>query len=158
MIARLFIPLLALAVLAPASTAAAQDFRRDEGPRNALYLELAGNAFLYSVNMERRVERFWGRVGFGYAQDQDGDPVFGVPVMVSTLWGGGPHYFETGLGVSLARHPGDEEAFLFGSVTLGYRYLAPNGLLIRAGVAPFFDPLFEEIPGVWPAASIGWAW
>lgn len=158
MLARLFISLLVAALLVPASTAAAQDFTRDEGPSNAAYLELLGNGFLYSVNLERRVERYWGRIGFGYAQDSEGGAVFAAPVMVGTLWGGGPHYLETGLGLSLAQHPGDDEPFLFGSATLGYRYISPGGLLVRAGITPFFDPRFEQDPGVWGGASIGWTW
>ena len=140
-----------------AAPAAAQDFRLDQGPRNTLFLELGGNAFLYSVNLERRVERWWGRVGGGWAQDADGDVVWGVPVSVSTLWGTDTHYFEVGLGLTLAQHPDDEEPFLFGMGTIGYRYLR-DALMIRAGVTPFFDPKFEEDPGVWPALSVGWVW
>ena len=150
----------------------AQDFRLDQGPRNAVYLELAGNAFLYSVNLERRVERWWGRVGFGYALDleepADTAPpgtenqyreVWGVPVMVGTLFGTGPHYFETGFGLTLAKHPDDSSPFVYGSLALGYRYFSPNsGLMFRAGVAPFFDWSFVEDPGLWPALSIGWKW
>lgn len=161
--ARLIPAVLATALLLAApAVGAAQDFRIDEGPRNAVYLELGGNAFLYSINLERRVERWWGRIGGGWAQDNQGDvqgDVWGVPVMVGTLFGTGPHYFEVGLGLVLAKYVDDEEPFLYGSSTIGYRYLSPNsGLMIRAGITPYFDPTFEEDPGVWPALSIGWVW
>lgn len=163
MLDRLFVPAaVATLILVAAGPARAQDFTFDEGPRNSVFLELGGNAFLYSVNLERRVERWWGRVGFGYAEDAKGDvqgEIWGVPVMVGTLFGRGSHYLETGLGVVLAKHPGDEEPFVYGSLTLGYRYFSPNsGLMVRAGVAPFFDWAFSEPPGIWPALSIGWAW
>lgn len=161
--ARLFAPALAVAlVFGAAGSVEAQDFSIDEGPRNAVYLELGGNAFIYSVNLERRVERWWGRVGGGWLRDNKGEvqgDVWGVPVMVGTLFGTGPHYLEAGFGVTLAQHVDDEEPFLFGSLALGYRYFSPNsGLLIRAGVAPFFDWAFDQDPGVWPAVSVGWAW
>ncbi len=161
--ARLFpLGLAAVLFLAVPTAAEAQDFRLDEGPRNTVFLELGGNAFLYSFNLERRVERWWLRIGGGWAEDTKGDTqgeVWGVPVMVGTLFGTGPHYFEVGAGVALAKHVDDETAFLYGTGTIGYRYLNPtSGLMIRAGVAPYFDPTFDEDPGVWPAVSIGWAW
>lgn len=160
--ARLFAAGLAALLLFGPSALGAQDFRLDEGPRNAVYLELGGNAFLYSVNLERRVERWWGRIGGGWAEDTKGDvqgEIWGIPVMVGTLFGTGPHYFEIGLGLSLAKYVDDEEPFLYGTSTLGWRYFSPtSGLMIRAGIAPFFDPAFNQKAGVWPALSIGWAW
>lgn len=151
--------LLAAGLIVATAPAGAQDFRNDEGPRNAVFLELGGNAFLYSVNLERRVERGWLRVGAEYFKDIKGNVIWGVPVSVSTLWGRNTHYLETGLGLSLVSHPNNEEPFLYGMVTLGYRYFRPDsGLMIRAGVTPFFDPFFEEAPGIWPALSVGWSW
>lgn len=161
--ARLFAAGLAAALfLCGAFDLGAQDFRLDEGPRNAVYLELGGNAFLYSVNLERRVERWWGRIGAGWARDTQGEvqgEIWGVPVMVGTLFGAGPHYLEIGLGLSLAKYVDDEEPFLYGTSTIGYRYFSQtSGLMIRAGVTPYFDPSFKENAGVWPALSVGWAW
>lgn len=158
MIARLSVLLLFTALAVSAAPAAAQDFTRDGAPRNAAYLEVGGNGFLYTVNVERRVHRWLGRVGGGYAVDKDEGDFWAIPIMVSTLWGDAPRYLETGLGLTPARHPDDEEAFLFGSITIGYRWVRANGLLIRVGVTPFFDVKLEEKPGLWAGASVGWTW
>ncbi|NIP82451.1 MAG: hypothetical protein GWM90_25785 [Gemmatimonadetes bacterium] len=156
----LALPLATVVVFAVTGQAAAQEdsFAEVERP-NSVYLELAGNAFAYSVNLERRIGVWWGRVGFGYAVGTGGDRAWGAPVLIGRLWGDGPHHLELGVGLSLAMHPDDEEPFLYGSTSLGYRYANPSsGFLFRAGVAPFFDPAFEEDPGIWPALSVGWSW
>lgn len=158
MTAHLSVPLLLGALLVSTAPAAAQDFIREGAPQNAAYLELGGNGFLYTVNLERRVHRWLGRVGGGYAVDKNEGDFWAIPVMVSTLWGDAPGYLETGLGLSLAHHPDDEEPFLFGSMTIGYRWIRDNGLLIRVGLTPFLDVRFEEDPGLWAGASIGWNW
>lgn len=158
MIARLSVPLLFAALLASASPAAAQDYARDGAPSNAAYLELGGTGFLYTVNLERRVDRWLGRVGGGYAVDKDQDDFWAVPVMVSTLWGDAPRYVETGLGLTLAQHPDDDEAFLYGSIAVGYRWIRSNGLVFRATLTPFFDVKLEEDPGLWAGVSVGWTW
>lgn len=158
MIARLSVPLLCATLLASAAPAAAQEFTGEGAPRTAAYLELGGNGFLYTVNLERRFDRWLGRVGGGYAVDKDGGDFWAIPVMVSTLWGDAPRYVETGLGLTPARHPNDEEAFLYGSMTIGYRWIRSNGLLLRVGLTPFFDVKLDQKPGLWAGASIGWSW
>lgn len=156
MIARLSLPLVLAALLAFASPAAAQDF--ESLPGNAAYLELGGNGFLYTVNYEHRIQRWLARIGGGYAVDKDEGDFWAVPVMVGTLWGEAPRWVETGIGLMPAHHPDDEEAFLYGTLTVGYRWIRSNGLLLRVGVTPFFDVKLEESPGLWAGASIGWTW
>ena len=140
-----------VALLATAGNASAQSRALPSAP-NAVYLELAGNGLLYSLNYDRLLTRnIAARVGFmglGAATDSVSGGVVAAPLMVSYLFGEGNSHFETGLGVMLAAGAIDEvgemqdEGFsgAIGTATLGYRYQRPGGgFLFRIGVTPLFD-------------------
>jgi hypothetical protein len=120
--------------------------------RNAFYLELGGNAILYSLNYDRLfTDRVSGRVGvmfFGAADKDSSAGVVATPIMASYLWGEGNSRFETGAGLLLVSGGIDnvegyeDEGFggAAGTATLGYRYQRPaGGFVFRAGVTPVFS-------------------
>lgn len=135
--------------------------------RNAFYLELGGNALLYSINYDRLfTDRISGRVGvmfFGAADGESSAGVVGTPIMANYLFGEGNSRFEAGAGVLLVSGgidnvEGYEDEDFSGSVgtaTLGYRYQRPDGgFVFRAGLTPIFS-----LDGIapWFGISFGYA-
>lgn len=138
---------------------------RAPAARNAAYVELAGNALLYSLNYERRLGgALTGRVGLMAYGDTEGDAGLGallVPVMAGYLVGPGPHHLEVGAGVLLAAlglaidDAGGVGTGVALTATLGYRYQRPaGGLVLRAGLTPVVS---TEAGLLWAGASIGYA-
>jgi hypothetical protein len=143
---------------------------------NAIYVELLGNALLYSANYERRLsDGFAARVGFMYigasgTDSETGEHVdveFAVfPVMANFLLGEGAGRLELGIGPLFAFGSGEvediegetEELDAFGPAgvtsTIGYRHHpVDGGLVFRAGLTPYWS----GDPGIWGGVSIGWA-
>ena len=119
--------------------------------RNAFYLELLGNGFLYSLNYDRLLtDQISGRVGFmflGAASDTSAAALAAAPIMVNYLVGQGNSHFEAGIGVTLLSggienvEDFEDEDFngAIGTATLGYRYQRPaGGFVFRVGLTPFF--------------------
>ena len=162
---------LALALgLATAGAAAAQDAAA--GPRvasNTFFVELGGNAAVYSLNYERFFTPKLGiRIGGMYLRtndiDTDGDVSVGLfPVMATYLLGDGNSHFETGAGIGLATAGVSDtdlggdwgDSAIYGTATFGYRYQKPEGgVIFRAG----FTPVFADgtlVP--WAGISVGYA-
>ncbi|HEU4558620.1 MAG TPA: hypothetical protein VFS20_12255 [Longimicrobium sp.] len=146
---------------APATTAA--------GPvaRNTFFVELLGNAAIYSLNYERFFTPQLGiRVGGSFLRGETEDgteaSVGFFPVMATYLLGEGNSHFETGLGIGIVTASADIEEVddfsgsdVYGTATLGYRYQKPTGgVLFRVG----FTPVYADgnlIP--WIGASVGYA-
>lgn len=167
---------LALALgLATAGTAVAQNTDAP-GPRrsNTFFVELGGNALVYSLNGEHfftpkagvRVGAMW--LGVNVEADDGSDAgsagVFVVPVMATYLLGDGNSHFEIGAGAGYANASvedatlddgGESGSTIYGTATFGYRYQKPTGgVIFRAG----FTPLFGEggiLP--WVGLSVGYA-
>ncbi|MEL6342159.1 MAG: hypothetical protein AAFV53_03440 [Myxococcota bacterium] len=144
---------------------------------NAVYLELGGNAIVYSLNAERRlhpnlaISTGFGSAGF-YEPTTEGRFGWALnPWRVHGLLGRGAHHLEATLGVTwgLARgdmnQPGTPTNFWVLNATsgVGYRY-QPNdgGLVVRAMFTPHyggerFSPLGAALQP-WAGVSVGWAW
>lgn len=98
---------------------------------NTIYVELMGNAAIYSFNYERRVSNlFWSRIGVGYYPGPFGELVV-VPLGLNYLMGKKANFFELGLVITpiYAEEKFDlfskSESKGFGvilSPTIGYRY------------------------------------
>jgi hypothetical protein len=145
--------------------------------RNAVYFELGGNAILYSVNYERRLNDTWsGRAGFMIVSasgiDEDtGDEVDVslaiIPVMANALVGRGTHRLELGIGPLFAIGGGQIEDTELGEVdefsaaglagvtsTFGYRRQPRDGgFIFRASLNPFYSERVQ----LWAGLSVGWA-
>ena len=164
---------LALALsLAAAGTLSAQEAApAAETPslaRNTFFVELLGNAAIYSLNYERFFTPQLGlRVGGSFlrGQNTEGDDVSVgfLPVMATYLLGEGNSHFETGLGIGIVTASADieevDEEFsgsdVYGTATLGYRYQKPTGgVIFRAGFTPVFAG-GNLIP--WAGISVGYA-
>jgi hypothetical protein len=110
--------------------------------RNALYIEVGGNAGYYSLNYDiiffqkGNFKLDW-RNGFSLLPIIN-LPIF-IPLEINTLFGKSKHHFECGLGYTPVLFLGEtnekySDIILF---RVGYRYQKPNGgLLLRIGFTP----------------------
>lgn len=150
---------------------------QDEYAKNAVYLELAGNGGLYSLNYERALSpKFLIRVGF--ASWEPGFLIMGgeksittIPLMVNSLFGQSHHKIEGGLGVMLGSEkftgdnsflstPDSKENIFALTGTAGYRYQKPSGgIIFRSAITPFINMGDSEYPdfNISVGGSIGYA-
>lgn len=141
--------------------------------KNAVYGEIAGNGGLYSINYERAfTPKLLLRVGFASwstTADFGGEKSYTtIPVMINSLFGGGNHKIEGGLGFMLGseKHSGNEawpksnETIFALTGTAGYRYQKPaGGIIFRAGLTPFVNIGDAEYPdfNISAGGSVGYA-
>ncbi len=123
---------------------------------NVLYFELLGNGGIITANYERFIQKNMSiRVGAGSALLVAGT----FPVMFN-YFVGEDHKLELGIGATICtgvmrfRSSGDtynDETFVVGTATVGYRYQPVNGgSVFRIGLTPFFID-----DGAFPWAGIG---
>jgi hypothetical protein len=133
--------------------------------KNALYFEVGGNGFIYSLNYERIILEKPNfktaiRGGAGFVPNNF---IFNVnsyffPVEIVGLFGKKSHHFELGVGNTLM--VGSVESYnheefkwntsptyhLFIPVRIGYRYQRrEGGFVFRAGATPILDYRFVRI-------------
>ncbi|MDO1448259.1 hypothetical protein Q0590_18435 [Rhodocytophaga aerolata] len=139
--------------------------------RNALYLEMGGNAYIYSLNYERiflpeKYIKVGARAGISLLPKNNlTAPYPIVPLEVLAFTGKRNHHFETGIGLTPfvgyvtyagARGSDYERERLQAATTfrLGYRYQKPEGgFMLRAGYMPILNPDGYMI--FWAGISIG---
>ena len=144
--------------------------------KNAAYVSLLGQGLIYSVNYERHVNDFAGRIGFSYlslgAAFDDatvGGTLWSVPVSIQYLGlGKGSRTLEIGVGIIATSVTGEASGFdeslkrrstnIIYTTNVGYRYLSPNGaFLFRAGLSPIYGPGSIGFWPWWPYLSFGGA-
>ena len=158
--------LFVLLLLAVAGAARAQGAPAPTA-RNAYYLEVGGNALVYSINYDRVfTDRMSGRVGvmfFGAADEEGSAGVLAAPVMANYLFGEGSGRFEAGAGILLVSggienvegYEDEDFSGTVGTATLGYRFQRPGGgFVFRAGLTPVFN---LNGVGPWFGLSFGYA-
>lgn len=141
--------------------------------KNAVYLEVGGNAFGYSLNYERIVFqknklKLGARIGISLVPE---NTFYGiapypiVPLEMIALLGKSNHHLETGIGVTpyvgYSYHDGypgvaflEEKLEAAATFRLGYRYQKPNGgFMARVGIMPFLTSDGYLLP--WGGISIG---
>jgi hypothetical protein len=139
--------------------------------KNAIYLEMGGNAYVYSLNYERiflpkKYIKVGARAGISVLPKNNlTAPYPIVPLEVIALTGKRNHHFETGIGLTPfigyvtydgARGSDYERERLQAATTfrLGYRYQKPEGgFMLRAGYMPILNPDGYMI--FWAGISIG---
>jgi len=160
----------------PAASAEAPQIVRTA--RNSIFIELAGNGGIYSLNYDRVItEQFSIRAGFGYmsmgASASSGGAtvsakatMLAVPVVGNFLLGNENHKLELGAGITMFRFTGSGSSSLGGSASatgmvpagtavIGYRYVPHDGgFTFRAG----FTPLVMKDGGFqpWGGMSFGY--
>jgi len=119
--------------------------------QNQLYLELAGNGLIYSINYERFLsEDFTIRGGFGITPGLifiEGTFIH-IPVTASYLIGSKTSKLELGLGATYFAGEDTEifgldagdQSLMFLTGIIGYRYTSPAGFVFRV----FFTPLYSS--------------
>ena len=120
--------------------------------RNSIFLELAGNGLLYSLNYDHKLfNHLSARIGGMYLGVQEratnqSVSLLAVPIMANYLVGNGSSRLEIGAGVTVGRAGGnintgdiDQGAFGWFTSTIGYRLQPTNGgFLLRVGLTPHF--------------------
>ena len=133
--------------------------------KNSLYLELGGNALVYSINYDRVLtDDFSARIGIGfYSLDDDtGDSasLSGIPITAHYLFGKGNSRLEIGAGLVIFTGKADistietKDSAVLGTGVFAYRFQKPDGgVFFKAG----FTPLFQGGTFVpWFGLSIGY--
>jgi hypothetical protein len=142
--------LLLILAAAPVEASAQETDGGDRRPM-ALYAEIGGNGFYYSVNFEDELAPGWlGRVGLSLVP-LDGPPLVAVPLLVQRLLGDGPHKLEVGLGVVPRFRDGRE---LWWTAAVGYRLLRENGVILRATLTPLVESNLDK-GSLWVGVSFG---
>jgi hypothetical protein len=118
--------------------------------QNQLYLELAGNGLIYSINYERFLsEDFTIRGGFGITPGLifvEGTFIH-IPVTASYLIGSKTSKLELGLGATyfagedteiFGLDAGDQSLIILTGI-VGYRYTSPGGFVFRVLFTPLYN-------------------
>lgn len=133
-----------------------------------LFLELGGNGGLLSLNYDMRFSKTGKGLGFragvGFIPSVDllfveTPSIVTFPIGLNYLAGKGPHYFESGLGLTFATaetdYFGDDEnmtGFAF-VPNIAYRYQPVSGRFTgRVSFSPFFSSGGSQI---WAGLSVG---
>lgn len=122
----------------------------------AIYLELGGNAFVYSVNFDIRFKEKTGGLGARVGISSVGD-WFAIPLMVSYMTGkkDSNHFFEIGAGVTYFNYDEPyivaDRAFdqqFMGTFAFMYRRQPRYGKFVfRAGITPLIGYWEESDDG-----------
>lgn len=144
------------------------EFGRTRG--RAVYMEVLGNGFGYSLNYDQRFQNRFDGLGFkagGSYLGVDGVSVATFPLGINYLLGSEGKYFEMGLGTTYIRASGEVNIprigkestsgdLLVGNMIFGYRSEpVDGGFVFRASITPFFGyGIFWPIYG---GLSIGYA-
>lgn len=113
--------------------------------KQAIYMEVGGNGYeSVTLNYERffGVENDFGlRLGLGYLLYENKE-YFSFPLESIFKIGSKKHKFEAGVGITyyIKAVYGSEGGSIFFIGRLGYSYNGENGLLIRVGFTPMYEP------------------
>lgn len=134
--------------------------------QNQLYLELAGDGLIYSLNYERLLsENFSLRAGFGITPGiiiAEGTFIH-IPFTCSYLVGSKTSKFELGLGVTyfagsdveIFGLPADDQSLIFLTGIVGYRYVGKGGFVFRIFFTPIYNSQADPAFFPWAGLSFG---
>ena len=118
--------------------------------RSSFYIELAGNALIYSVNydlilLDKGKFSASGRVGFSLWTVDWPNNLYTFPAEINGMIGSDPHHVELGVGhITWLRsfdNGGEHITDLYSGISgrIGYRYQkSTGGLIFRAGIVPIY--------------------
>jgi hypothetical protein len=116
-------------------------------PTSAIFLELAGNGGIASLNYDRRFSGkhngIGGRIGIGIGEGRLGhifpELVPTIPLAINYLTGEGAHHLELGAGITIATSELNRDPkSVFFVPSVGYRLQSPvRRFSFRAFVSPF---------------------
>lgn len=152
---------------------AARDYNKNPA-KTAGFIELGGNAGLYSLNIDRIYyykETFKMSARLGYAPHFDGIYIEQICVLENNfILFTNPHHLEIGLGATLQRRYNERpnepdnyfwENILFGVARCGYRYQKQDdGFFLKAGLTPIFmsndaEGFHSNYFQFWAGVSVG---
>lgn len=128
-----------------------RDYGKDPA-KNAAFIELGGNAGLYSLNFDRiyySQEKLKVSARLGFAPHFNGIYIEQIYILENNfIVFSNPHHLELGIGATMQRRynerPGSPDKYfweniLFGAGRVGYRYQRQDdGFFIRVGLTPIF--------------------
>ena len=129
-----------------------------------VYGELLGSGLIFSAHYDFRFakkQNGWGmRAGLGFFGGSGGGLVT-LPIGFNHLAGKGPHYFESGVGLTVVSFTGDTDFLVGGSTLLfpsaGYRYQPlGKGLVARVYLGPLVGIGEESGWFFWGGFSLGY--
>ena len=138
--------------------------------KNAVFLELGGNAGIYSINYERFVtDDVSLRAGVGYvaaSTDSAAFSLLSVPLLGNYYLGGKHHKLQLGVGLTIMAVSGELKTFGGTSsasaivpaptAVVGYRYIpSDGGFAFFAGLTPFIVPGGDLPVLPWAGLSFG---
>jgi hypothetical protein len=129
----------------------ARDYSKDPA-KNAAFIELGGNAGLYSLNFDRIYyyrEKLKVSARLGFAPHFNGIYIEQIYVLENNfILFSNPHHLELGLGATVQRRYNERPGFpdnyfweniVFGAGRIGYRYQKQDdGFFIRGALTPIF--------------------
>lgn len=112
--------------------------------KNAVFAELGGSAYYYSINYERSSEKgILLRAGIGTVSNN-----YVFPVLMGKCFGKGVHHIEVTAGITFASgkssiqdpdHTDSHSQNVFATAFIGYRYQKPETkFLFRIGYTPLY--------------------
>lgn len=126
---------------------AQKNVRRGSPHASNVFLELVGNTGILSLNYDRRFSEgsngLGGRIGIGLGEGRAGhtfpEIAVTVPVVINYLLGSGPHYLETGVGLTIGSTEfGEKLKSSYFVPNLGYRFQKlAGGFTMRIVASPF---------------------
>jgi hypothetical protein len=135
-------------------------------PQQAVYAELGGRGFIYSLNYDRRllsVDGLGVSAGICVFPAMDIESSFSLPLSLYYLIGKNNNYLELGAGTTfLLLYNGlsfkVDNVDLLLNLTAGYRYQQKKGFMFRAGLTPLLSMRRGgfHLP-LWMGASFGYA-
>ena len=135
----------------------------ERSANSSVYIELGGNALLYSINYDHRFGNDWGARG-GLMRAGISDVSFTIIPLMGHYFIGTIHHLELGAGLASisvsvdvpdAEFAGISESTVAGTFTIGYRYQRPEGgLLFRTGLTPLVGGFGTA---TWAGLSVGYS-
>ena len=143
---------------------------------NTLFVELLGNALLYSINYERLIKfksknKVAVRIGFHYSNNFNNNDqrITSIPIEFYYLHpiSAKNHYLELGIGMEYAHDYfmdlNHVDQYFFATSRIGYRYQRRDGgFFLKVGFTPLYelyvinrDPANIEYPKIRPWAGLG---
>lgn len=151
----------------------ARDYSKDPA-KNAAFIELGGNAGLYSLNFDRIYyykEKLKISARLGFAPHFNGIYIEQIYLLENNfILFTNPHHLELGLGATMQRRYNERpnepdnyfwENIVFGVARCGYRYQKQDdGFFVRAGFTPIFmshdaEGFHSNYFQFWAGVSVG---
>ncbi|PJB14147.1 MAG: hypothetical protein CO118_10125 [Flavobacteriales bacterium CG_4_9_14_3_um_filter_32_8] len=138
-----------------------EDSLKEIRTKNSIYLELGGNAFIYSINYDRifftkESLHIGVRAGLFFFPNYEGN-LSAIPIEFNLLYGRKNSFLEIGIGQTF--NLTIEDDLSASTIRLGYRFQRKergNGFMFRIAALPLCSVHNQQF-GLWAGLSLGYA-